>query len=182
MLATLTAQRDFGDEWLLERKFDGERCLARKAGRAVELESRTGKRLTGTYPEVHAAVTAQRARGLVLDGELVTFDGEQTSFARLQQRLGVCEPSAALVAAYPVVYCVFDLLELNGENLTSRPLLERRAHLAKAVRPWPALQLSNAWRGDSRRRFADACRAGWEGLIAKRADSPYSGKRTRDWL
>ncbi len=71
MLATLTDQRDFGDEWLLERKFDGERCLARKAGRVVELESRTGKRLTGKYPEVHAAVAAQRARGLMLDGDLV---------------------------------------------------------------------------------------------------------------
>ena len=60
---------------------------------------------------MHAAVAAQRARGLVLDGELVAFDGEETSFVRLQQRLGVCEPCAALVAAYPVIYCLFDLLE-----------------------------------------------------------------------
>jgi bifunctional non-homologous end joining protein LigD len=182
MLATLTSQRDFGGEWLLERKFDGERCVARKAGRAVELESRTGKCLTGTYPEVHAAVAAQRTRGLVLDGELVAFDGEQTSFPRLQQRLGVAEPSAALVAAFPVVYCVFDLLELNGENLTGRPLLERRARLVKAVLPRPALRLSEAWRGNSQRRFADACRAGWEGLIAKRAGAPYLSGRSRDWL
>src|SRR5262249_17336972 len=132
--------------------------------------------------EVHGAVAAQRAGGLVLDGEIVAFDGEQTSFARLQQRFGVCEPSAALIAAYPVVYCVFDLLELNGENLTGRPLLERRARLAKAVRPRPALRLSDAWRGDSQRRFADACHAGWEGLIAKRADGPYVSGRSRDWL
>jgi bifunctional non-homologous end joining protein LigD len=182
MLATLTDRRDFGDEWLLERKFDGERCVARKAGRAVELESRTGKRLTSTYPEVQAAVAAQRARELVLDGELVAFDGEQTSFERLQQRLGVCAPSAALVAAYPVVYCVFDLLELDGDILTGLPLLERRTHLAKAVVPRSALRLSDAWRGDSPRRFADACRAGWEGLIAKRAGAPYVSGRSRDWL
>ena len=62
MLATLTDRRDFGDDWLLERKFDGERCVARKDGGDVRLESRTGKDLTGTYPEVRAAVAAQRAR------------------------------------------------------------------------------------------------------------------------
>ena len=118
--------------------------------------------------------TAQRARGLLLDGEVVAFDGEQTSFSRLQQRLGVTRPSRDLVAAYPVVYCVFDLLEVDGEDLTGRPLLERRARLARAIRPRPALQLSEAWRGDSERRFAEACRSGWEGLIAKRADAPYA--------
>src|SRR5437867_8021196 len=64
MLATLTARRDFGDDWLLERKFDGERCVARKVDDAVRLESRTGKELTGTYPEVRAAVVSQRARDL----------------------------------------------------------------------------------------------------------------------
>src|SRR5713101_1812847 len=68
MLATLTDRRDFGDDWLLERKLDGERCVARKDGSQVRLESRTGKDLTGTYPEVHAAVAAQWARGLLLDG------------------------------------------------------------------------------------------------------------------
>ena len=74
MLATLTARRDFGDDWLLERKFDGERCVARKAGDAVRLESRTGKELTDTYPEVRAAVASQRVRDLLLDGEVVAFD------------------------------------------------------------------------------------------------------------
>jgi bifunctional non-homologous end joining protein LigD len=182
MLATLSDRRDFGDDWLLERKFDGERCVASKTGRDVSLESRTGTKLTERYPEVRAAVSAQRARRLVLDGEIVAFDGEQTSFGRLQQRLGVRVPSAGLVAAYPVVYCVFDLLELDGEDLTGRPLLERRARLERAVHPRDGLQLSEAFRGDSKRRFAEACRSGWEGLIAKRADARYSHGRSRDWL
>ena len=86
MLATLSDRRDFGDDWLLERKFDGERCVACKTGLEVRLESRTGRNLTGTYPEVCAAVSAQRARRLLLDGEIVAFDGEQTSFGQLQQR------------------------------------------------------------------------------------------------
>jgi len=182
MLATLTERRGFGDDFLLERKFDGERCVARKDGGEVSLESRTGNDLTRTYPEVGAAVAAQRPRSLLLDGEVVAYDGDQTSFGRLQQRLGVRTPSAELTASYPVVYCVFDLLELDGVDLTEWPLLERRARLAKAIRPRAALQLSEAWRGDSERRFSEACRSGWEGLIAKRADAPYIRGRSQDWL
>jgi bifunctional non-homologous end joining protein LigD len=182
MLATLTDRRDFGDDWLLERKFDGERCVARKVGDDVRLESRTGKDLTSTYPEVRAAVAAQHARDLLLDGEVVAYDGEQTSFTRLQQRLGVSRPSPEQVAENPVVYCVFDLLELDGEDLTDLPLLERRARLTRTIRSSSALQHTEAWRDDPQGRFAAACRSGWEGLIAKRADAPYVAGRSRDWL
>jgi bifunctional non-homologous end joining protein LigD len=182
MLATLTERREFGEDWLLERKFDGERCVAGKESGVVRLASRTGRCLSETYPEVRDAVAAQHARQLLLDGEVVAFDGEQTSFARLQQRLGVSKPSPELVALYPVTYCVFDLLELAGKDVTGRPLAERRALLARAIRPGPALRLSDAWIGDSQRRFAAACRSGWEGLIAKRAEAPYVSGRSRDWL
>ncbi len=182
MLATLTDRRDFGEDWLLERKFDGERCVARRDGGEVRLASRTDKDLTGTYPEVRSALERQRHRRLVLDGEVVAFAGEQTSFSRLQQRLGVTNPSSARVAANPVVYCVFDLLELDGDDLRDLPLLERRARLTAAIRPSTALQLSEAWREDSQKRFAQACDAGWEGLIAKRAAAPYVAGRSRDWL
>ncbi|HEY3945315.1 MAG TPA: non-homologous end-joining DNA ligase [Solirubrobacteraceae bacterium] len=182
MLATLSDRRDFGDEWLLERKFDGERCVARKAGSDVRLESRTAKDLTGVYPEVRQAVARQRDRELVLDGEVVAFEGEQTSFSRLQRRLGVTNPTKELVEGYPVVFCVFDLLELDGDDLRGQPLLERRSRLTKAVRPGAALRVSEAWRDDSQRRFERACQSGWEGLIAKRAQGPYVTGRSRDWL
>ena len=182
MLATLTDRRDFGDDWLLERKFDGERCVALKAGSDVRLESRTGKDLTFTYPEVRAAVAAQHSKDLLLDGEVVSYDGDQTSFTRLQQRLGVTGPSIDQVANYPVVYCVFDVLEVDGESLTDRPLIERRAFLTSTIRSSSALQPTEAWRDDSQRRFAAACRSGWEGLIAKRVDAPYVAGRSKDWL
>ncbi len=182
MLATLTDRRDFGDEWLLERKLDGERCVARKVGGDVRLESRTGKDLTGTYPEVSAAVAAQHSRDLLLDGEVVAYEGDQTSFTRLQQRLGATRPSPEQVATYPVVFCVFDLLEVDGEDLTDRPLVERRARLTRTIRSNSALQHTEAWRDDSQRRFAEACRSGWEGLIAKRADAPYVAGRSKYWL
>ena len=182
MLATLTDRREFGDDWLLERKFDGERCVALKDGDDVRLESRTGKSLTGTYPEVREALGAQKASRLVIDGEVVAFDGEQTSFGRLQQRLGNTRPSKELVARFPVVYCVFDLLEFDGEDLTGLPLSERRARLKKAVRKRKGLQVSAAWSDDSVRRYNEACGSGWEGLIAKRADAPYVRGRSKDWL
>lgn len=182
MLATLTDRRDFGDEWLLERKLDGERCVARKVGGDVRLESRTGKDLTGTYPEVSAAVAAQHSRDLLLDGEVVAYEGDQTSFTRLQQRLGATRPSPEQVATYPVVFCVFDILEVDGEDLTDRPLVERRARLTRTIRSNSALQHTEAWRDDSQRRFAEACRSGWEGLIAKRADAPYVAGRSKYWL
>src|SRR5262249_23173492 len=69
-----------------------------------------------------------------------------------------------------------------GEDLTGRPLVERRARLERAITPTHALQISEAWTGQSERRYAEACRAGWEGLIAKRADAPYVRARSRDWL
>ncbi len=182
MLATLTDRRDFGEDWLLERKLDGERCVARKDDVSVRLESRTGKDLTRTYPELRSVLATQAVRQVLLDGEIVAYDRGQTSFSRLQQRLGVARPSAQLMAEYPVVYCVFDLLELDGEDLTGRPLLERRTRLQSAIRTDAALALTEAWRGDSERRFAEACRSGWEGLIAKRADAPYARGRSKDWL
>ena len=182
MLATLTERRGFGDDFLLERKFDGERCVARKDGGEISLESRTGNDLTRTYPEVGAAVAAQRPRGLLLDGEVVAYDGDQTSFGRLQRRLGVRsalrgadgQPSGRLLRLRPA----------RDRRCGShrRPLLERRARLVKAIRPRAALQVSEAWRGDSERRFSAACRSGWEGLIAKRADAPYTRGRSKDWL
>ena len=182
MLATLSDRRDFDDDWLLERKFDGERCVARKRDGHVRLESRTGKDLTGTYPEVRAALETLRARDFLIDGEVVAYQGEQTSFSRLQQRLGTTAPSREQMDAYPVVYCVFDLLEMHDEVLTHRPLEGRRARLTQIIRPSAALQLSEAWRDDAQRRFDDACRSGWEGLIAKRADAPYVPGRSKDWL
>ena len=181
MLATLSDRRDFGDDWLLERKFDGERCVACKTGSEVLLESRSGTNLTDRYPEVRAAVSAQRASRLLLDGEIVAFDGEQTSFGRLQQRLGVRAPTADLVSAYPVVYCVFDLLELDGEELTGRPLLERRAPRAgHSSAQWPAAQRCVPRRLGAPLRRGLPLRLG--GPDCKAGRRAIAHGRSRDWL
>jgi bifunctional non-homologous end joining protein LigD len=167
MLATLSDERDLGEDWLLERKLDGIRCLAFVEGGRVTLLSRN--RLALTYPLVAEAVAG--LGDAVLDGEVVAVgtDGEPLGFQSLQRHGGY-----ALWA--------FDLPWFGGEDLRERPLAERRALLERAVRPRGALQLSERIDGPSRAAWERACAAGWEGLIAKRADSPYRGGRSRDWL
>ena len=183
MLATLTDRRDFGEDWLLERKFDGERCVARKEGDAVRLESRTGKDLTGTYPEVRAALAAQRPDRFLLDGEVVAFDGAAD----------VLQPSAAATGGHEAVSGAGR--GVPGRLLRLRPSRSRLGRISPRGR-WSSAAPGSSRRSgrrtacrsakpgsdESERRFAEACRAGWEGLIAKRADAPYARGRSRDWL
>ena len=86
-LATLTRDRFSDPGWIFERKLDGERCLAFRSGTGVRLMTRNQKEDTSTYPEITEALAAQRAGDFIIDGEIVAFDGGQTRFARLQQRL-----------------------------------------------------------------------------------------------
>ena len=87
-LATLTQDRFSDPAWIFERKFDGERCLAFRAGQQLRLMTRNQQQVTSTYPEIADALRAQEASDFIVDGEVVAFDGDQTSFSRLQLRLG----------------------------------------------------------------------------------------------
>src|SRR4051794_14445190 len=167
MLATLSDERDLGDDWLLERKLDGVRCLGVVHGGAAVLRSRN--QLPLAFPAIAEALAP--LGDAIVDGEVVAVgaDGEPLGFQALQRH-----GTAALWA--------FDLLWLKGEDLRARPLHERHAALAGAVRPGPALQVSGPVAGPSRAAYQRACAAGWEGLIAKRRDAPYRGGRSRDWL
>src|SRR5215831_19126713 len=97
MLATLTEERFSREGWLFEQKFDGERCLVFRRGRELSLYSRNRKRLNEKYPELVEALLLQDARNFIVDGEIVAFQGEVTSFAQLQQRMQVEHPSAELI-------------------------------------------------------------------------------------
>jgi bifunctional non-homologous end joining protein LigD len=171
MKAVLTDERFSDPDWIFERKLDGIRCVATKDGRGVRLRSRTDKPLG--FPEIAEALAADPVADVVLDGEVIAFDGEQTSFARLQQRHE--RPT-------PVFYYVFDILRLDGEDLTGLPLRERKARLRDALEWKDPLRLSTYRNADGEAFYAEACAKGWEGLIAKRADSPYTRGRSRDWL
>nr|WP_281371638.1 non-homologous end-joining DNA ligase [Petropleomorpha daqingensis] len=181
-MATLTADRFSDADWVFERKLDGERCLAFADAAGVRLLTRNQKDVTTTFPEITAAIAAQRHGDLLVDGEIVAFDGTQTRFERLQHRLGVLRPSAEVLRDVPVRYVVFDVLHADGRDVRDLPLLERKEVLARCLDLQDPLRSPEARQGDGEAFFAQACRDGWEGLVAKRADAPYRSGRSRDWL
>jgi DNA ligase D-like protein (predicted ligase) len=181
-LATLTQDRFSGPRWIFERKLDGERCLAFKSGRQVRLLTRNQKEDTSTYPELTEALAAQQASDFIIDGEIVAFDGSQTSFARLQQRLGVRHPGPDLRAEVPVYFYIFDVLWADGRDVRPLPLRERKRILRGLLTFAGPLRFTGHKDTDGEAYFRQACASGWEGVIAKRADAPYRAGRSRDWL
>jgi bifunctional non-homologous end joining protein LigD len=150
MAATLTQERFAGPEWIFERKFDGIRLLAYKRSRDVQLFSRN--RLPQHLPALTAAIERLPADELILDGEM-TWNGSD--------------------------YHVFDILWLDGRDVTPLPVEERRA-LLKALPLKAPLRRVELLDGDT--PWERACRDGWEGVIAKRRGSPYEHKRSKHWL
>ena len=181
-LATLTRDRFSDPAWIFERKLDGERCLAFRSGGPVRLMTRNQKDDTSTYPELTQALGAQRAGDFIIDGEIVAFDGSQTRFARLQQRLGVRQPGPDLLAQVPVWFYIFDVLWADGRDVRPLPLRERKQILRDLLTFTGPLRFTEHKDTDGEAYFRQACASGWEGVIAKRADAPYRAGRTRDWL
>jgi bifunctional non-homologous end joining protein LigD len=181
-LATLTKDRFSDPEWLFERKLDGERLLAFRDASGVRLLTRNDRDVTGTFPEVADALRGQQAEGFVVDGEVVAFRDGQTSFSRLQQRLGVVHPAAGLIEDYPVSYYIFDVLFADGQDTRGLPQRERKDKLRALLDFAGPLRYTEHRVGDGEAFYRQACVDGWEGLIAKRADAPYAEGRTRNWL
>jgi bifunctional non-homologous end joining protein LigD len=181
-LATLTGERFSDPDWLYERKFDGERVLAYSGSGRLRLLTRNRKDVSGTYPELAAALAGQDRSGFVADGEVVAFDGDATSFSRLQQRLGVRDPDPALIAAVPVIYYLFDVLWADGADVRDRPLAERKDILRGLLSFGHPLRFTEHRTEDGEAYYALACASGWEGLVVKRGDAPYRAGRSRDWL
>jgi bifunctional non-homologous end joining protein LigD len=169
MAATLTDERFDDPDWIFERKLDGIRCLAFRSGE-VRLLSRNDLSLNSRFPSIAEALARQPCPRFVVDGEVVAFSGSRTSFQRLGKR------------GRTVYLYVFDVLEVNGRDVRDLPLMERKALLRRVVKPGGLIRLTPYRRRDGVELYREACRRGWEGLIAKRADSPYVGKRSRDWL
>jgi bifunctional non-homologous end joining protein LigD len=159
--------------WIYERKLDGVRCLAHRDKRGVRLVSRTDRSMNGDYPELVAALEAEPRRDFVVDGEVVAFGSRGvTSFSRLQRR------HRERVAIF---YYVFDLLRLDGEDMRDLPLRERKAELRRALAFKGPIRFSPHRNGNGEELFREACRKGLEGIMAKRADSPYRSTRSSDW-
>ena len=168
MKAVLTAERPAGPGWVFERKLDGIRCLAVKDGGGTRLYSRNELSLDDRYPPLVAALDSDPADGFVVDGEAVAF-------VRGRDRFGGGDGSE-------LFYYVFDVLIAGGRDVRSLPLEERRRVLESSLRWQDPLRMTEQITGDGAALLADACRDGWEGLIAKRVGTPYVSTRSRDWL
>ncbi|MGQ0701755.1 MAG: non-homologous end-joining DNA ligase [Gemmatimonadales bacterium] len=180
-LATLVPEVPPGPEWLHEIKFDGYRLEGVLRDGRARLLTRRGLDWTGRFPAVAEACATLPARQAVIDGELVALlpDG-RSSFQALQQVMMGKKPRR-------VIYYVFDLLRLDGKDLRSLPLLERKRRLARLLRKRRGpgsrrVRYSAHFTGRGETVLQKACAMGLEGIIAKRRDSPYQSQRTRTWL
>ncbi|QPP09779.1 ATP-dependent DNA ligase [Streptomyces bathyalis] len=183
MLATLSDRRDFpADSWIFERKLDGVRLLAVREGGRVRLLSRTGQPLNGTYPEVADSLAAQECSDFTIDGEIVAFSAGRTDFSRLQQRLQLTDPAKARASGVAVFYYVFDVLRLDGKDVRPLPLRTRKSLLRRALKFDGPLRFTTHRNEGGQLLLDEACRRGWEGLIAKLADGRYVTRRSTDWL
>jgi bifunctional non-homologous end joining protein LigD len=173
MKPVLTDRRFSDPDWIFERKLDGIRCMAVRTGDQVRMRSRNDLDLGARFPELGPRLGAEACRRYAVDGEIVAFEGTATSFSRLAQR-----------GQRPVrvFYYLFDLLWLEGVDVRALTLLSRKRLLRGALSSGGALRISSHRNGAGEAAFDDACRRGWEGLIAKRARSPYTAGRSRDWL
>jgi DNA ligase D-like protein (predicted ligase) len=181
MLATLTHDRFSDENWIFERKLDGVRAIASRTQEGFALRSRNRKKLDRTFPELAEALAARRG-DFVIDGEIITFSDGTSSFARLQQRLQVKDPSDDLRARVAVFYYVFDIMRYEGWDLSNLPLRRRKSVLKSAIAFDDPVRLCIHRNAEGERLFREACDKGWEGLVAKRADSVYRHGRSRAWL
>ena len=163
------------DQWLHEVKYDGYPMHARLDRGAVKLLTRTGLDWTHKYPPIAEAVASLGARQAYLDGELCgTFPNGVTSFSMIQA-------ASDAGNAAGLVYFIFDLLHLDGENVGALPLIERKARLAALLSGIaPPLHYSDYHRGGGPAFHEQACKLELEGIVSKRADAPYAlQQRTR---
>ena len=183
-----------GDDWAYELKWDGVRIQAtttsptRMPARTDEkqltltLRSLSGRDVTDTYPEL-ATLRSAVSTSAILDGEVVAFDDDRPSFARLQHRMHVDRPTPSLVQSHPVFFVVFDLLELDGNSLLALPYATRRRLLRELLDDGPNWLVPPESTGDGQTLVDLAADRGLEGVVAKRLTSTYTpGARSRDWV
>jgi bifunctional non-homologous end joining protein LigD len=179
-LATLVDQPPQGPEWLHELKFDGYRLLAFVSHGTARLRTRNGKDWTESFPSLTEALEKLKVKDAVLDMEAVILDSDgKSSFQALQAALGEAGNPQRIVAY------VFDLLRLDGKDVTKLPLIERKEKLKPLLQGnqgTAALRYSDHVLGDGEEMFAKACEAGLEGIISKRVHAPYAAGRQKVWL
>ena len=184
MLATTGPLPVDDDGWAYEVKWDGVRALVAVEGGRLTVTSRNGNDVTGSYPELHGLGLSLGSTSVLLDGEVVAFDAEgRTDFGRLQSRMHVARPGAALRRSTPVQLLLFDVLHLAGASLLERSYDERRAALEGLELQSAHWSVPPAFFGDGA-AVLEATRAQrLEGVVAKKRSSSYTpGRRSDCWL
>ncbi len=181
-LATLVDSVPQGDEWLHEIKFDGYRILCRIDNKHARFLTREAQDWTGRFGALVEAAQGLPLRQAFLDGEVVALEENgKTNFQLLQNSIKQNNTAT-------LVYFVFDLLYLDGSDLTRSPLRDRKKILEQILKPKRAkkapnsLRYSEHWIGQGDELYQESCRKGLEGIISKKADQPYRSGRGRDWL
>jgi bifunctional non-homologous end joining protein LigD len=172
-------------EWIFELKYDGYRAVAARPGGEPFLRSRNGNDFTPLFPEVARGLRALPYDGLVLDGEIVVTDAAgRPDFQRLQGRAQLRRPAEVDRAAVeqPATYFVFDLLGFEGYDLRGLPLVERKQLLQPLLPRAGPLRYADHVVEQGEAMFEHVRELGLEGILAKRADSAYVGRRTPHWL
>ncbi|BCF95382.1 DNA ligase [Paraburkholderia largidicola] len=183
MLATLHRKPFSDPNWIYELKYDGYRCLVRKAGDTVQLVTRNGNLLNRSFPDIVSAVAAL-PDDFVLDAELTVDDpGGHPSFSRLKARAATSVASRvrAAIKAHPARLYIFDVMALNGRDLRGLPLVTRKDHLRDCFDNTPTLIYVNGIVGAGEWVFEQVVKERFEGMVAKRLQSPYQRGRTPDW-
>ena len=173
------------DDWLFELKLDGYRLLACKRGNDALLLTRNGNDYTHVFPEIARAMKALPHESCILDGEVVVLDAKgKPSFSRLQKRgrlTSMLDIKHAEVEL-PATYYAFDLLAFEDFDLRPLPLVERRALLMEAVPTLGPVRGLDHIERDGEAFLREVAALGLEGIIAKKANSPYLGGRSSNWL
>jgi bifunctional non-homologous end joining protein LigD len=185
MLAESVDRPFDGAEWLFEIKWDGYRAVAFIHAGKLRLVSRNQNDLTARYPELKDLPKFVHAREAILDGEVVALDEEgRASFSLMQQRTGFRPGGRRAVekADVPVLYYAFDLLYLDGYDWRRVPLEERKAKLASLLTAGDAVRYSDHYPEQGKALFEMAHKKGLEGILAKKRQSIYEERRSREWL
>ena len=186
MLAKLSTLPPEESNWAFEVKWDGERAIAHSQPGRIHLFTRNGNDVTAAYPELRALNRALSTHSAILDGEIVAFgDDGKPSFQALQPRMHLRGEAAVrrLAEATPVTYLIFDLLWLDGHDLTDLPYTERRERLDALALTADRWRVSEFWAGTGTALLAATREQGLEGVVAKRLDSRYTpGGRGGSWL
>ena len=180
-----TADPFDSEQHVFEPKWDGMRCIAYLKDRKVEFQNRNLTLVTKSYPELETIASNVKANMAILDGEIVVLEKGLPSFELLQNRFGANNPIQIrmLSRKLPTTYIAFDLLHLNGRDLVNIPLTNRRQKLTKIIANGPHMLLSQYVPAQGKSYFKNALKLGFEGAMAKKADSVYQiGTRSEDWL